>query len=1133
MRPRLAGPSGLPLTARTVFRLVLRRAAGHRRLLAAVIVGVILAVGLMSATEIYRTALRELGVDVDLSRADKTELDLRISSGTHAFASPAYDNAQDLIDARLARIDDALSGATRLAVSSTFFLTDPGAPSTDDPARPRSNLQFFTGLAPHITIDAGHFPGSAPSDADPNDNDSSAAPRTPQGAPLVEVAIGAEAARAFHVSLGDRFDLHPFWRNDLPPIGVTVVGIIRPRDPQAEYWGRRSDQFFSPTANWPTYLFFTTEDTLRTVLPAHIADLDGRIETLAHFDLSAIDAADVAPLARRLRALDRALVAGIERTRVEGDMALALDAFSEKEFFAQVPLLVMTLQIVAIVLYYLVMVAALLVDRQAGEVALLKSRGAGTRHILGIYTVEGLLLAGLGLALGPPLALGAIGLLGLTPAFDGLSDGGLLDVRLTGPVYLWAAVGAGLAFLALLLPAVRISRRSIVQYKQSLSRPDAQSAFHRYYLDLVIVVVAALLFFQLQTSDSLVTEELFGDLTYDPLLLVAPAVFLITVAVVFLRVFPLILRAVDAATTRLSGTAVQLGLWQLMRAPVGHSRLVLLLILATAIGMFAATFGSTLDRSFDDRAAYLAGAPLRLADLRGNELGAETLSAQIEARDDVALASAALRTGIRHDVGATVLDATLLGIEPQHLPDIAWFRDDLASTSLPALLQPLRENTIDPPGVPVPAEAQRIGIWASLSRTTGAIVFLRLRDSQGRYADQRLGPDLDRGAGWQLLTAPLDDFSPGPKTVSAVFIRSSAWFGSFSGEVLWDDLQYSSTTGPPGQPFDDGIVVEDFEAIERWEPVIEPFARGQLDRFSVERSNVISGRSAAQFTWERNRSATPRGIRLAADGAAIAVLANQTFLDDAGLHIGDEFRAFAGNGTIPIRIAGAFELFPTFDPRSGGGMLLADIDRLSFQLNRNASRSGIVSPNEVWIVPSDDAGLASFRRDADTGVFGDRTVLFDTAALRQAQDEDPLTAAGWDGLLFLSFAAVLLLGALGFLVSSLAAARSRALEFAILRTMGFSLRQILAIVSFEQVFIVVLAMAIGTLVGSRLGILMLEFLGVTERGEDVIPPFVLTTDWGTIGVAYGILGAVFLLAIGVVVTLHARLALYRVLRLGE
>ena len=61
-------------------------------------------------------------------------------------------------------------------------------------------------------------------------------------------------------------------------------------------------------------------------------------------------------------------------------------------------------------------------------------------------------------------------------------------------------------------------------------------------------------------------------------------------------------------------------------------------------------------------------------------------------------------------------------------------------------------------------------------------------------------------------------------------------------------------------------------------------------------------------------------------------------------------------------------------------------------------------------------------------------MVFDSEALRQAQDEDPLVAAGWEGVLFLSFLAVLILSALGFLVASFLTAQTRSLEFAILRT---------------------------------------------------------------------------------------------------
>ena len=55
-----------------------------------------------------------------------------------------------------------------------------------------------------------------------------------------------------------------------------------------------------------------------------------------------------------------------------------------------------------------------------------------------------------------------------------------------------------------------------------------------------------------------------------------------------------------------------------------------------------------------------------------------------------------------------------------------------------------------------------------------------------------------------------------------------------------------------------------------------------------------------------------------------------------------------------------------------------------------------------------------------------------------AQQEDPLVAAGWQGILVIAFGAVLLLSAIGFLVYSYLTAQERSLEFAILRTLGFS-----------------------------------------------------------------------------------------------
>ncbi len=142
-------------------------------------------------------------------------------------------------------------------------------------------------------------------------------------------------------------------------------------------------------------------------------------------------------------------------------------------------------------------------------------------------------------------------------------------------------------------------------------------------------------------------------------------------------------------------------------------------------------------------------------------------------------------------------------------------------------------------------------------------------------------------------------------------------------------------------------------------------------------------------------------------------------------------------------------------------------------------------------------------------------------------------AAGWEGILFISFAAILILSAIGFLIYSYLTAQTRTLEFAVLRTMGFSRLQIATVVGFEQVFIISLGMIAGTLMGLRLGSLMIRYMGLTETGEEVLPPLALHVSWFTVGSAWLVLGLVFLVTIGVVVLLYSRLALHRVLRIGE
>lgn len=84
-----------------------------------------------------------------------------------------------------------------------------------------------------------------------------------------------------------------------------------------------------------------------------------------------------------------------------------------------------------------------------------------------------------------------------------------------------------------------------------------------------------------------------------------------------------------------------------------------------------------------------------------------------------------------------------------------------------------------------------------------------------------------------------------------------------------------------------------------------------------------------------------------------------------------------------------------------------------------------------------------------------------------------------------------------------------------LRAVGASGRQILRGLLLEWGIVLVVGAAIGLALGRVVASVMLSFLEVTERGERVLPPFIVQTDWRTLALGVGLLTVV------VVVTLLA------------
>jgi ABC-type lipoprotein release transport system permease subunit len=1129
--------------------MVLRRVRANARLLAAVVIGAVIAAALLSTTQIYPDALRELGLSYTLQQVPEDEKNLRVQSTSQASRADLYETRRDLIeDAATRHLGGLLAGQTWIGRSATFFPTPPGGAVTDDPARLRANVQFISGLEPHIEVISGELPVAAvaPADGSP---------------PSIEVALGAETAAKLDIKVGDRFDIHPFLPRDAAPIDVTIAAIIAPLDPEDPYFVGMGDLFYTSTPNWDTLILIVPEETFFDAVVAYLPTITSDFWNLTYVDTTQINGANAEESRLRVEAFRGEVTRNIERTVVETRLTEILETFDEKLFFTRLPFLVLLLQVAGIVLYYLFMVSTMLVERQESEIALLKSRGATTGQVMRIYFIEGLLIAGVAIAAGPPLAGLVVGLLGRTPAFTDLTGGANLLVSISGTAYLWAAAGAGLAFLALTWPAYNATRRTVVQYKTAAARPPQQAAFTKYYLDLVLVGVGAILFYQLDRRGSLVTDRFFGEQTIDPVQLLTPSLFIVAVAIFFLRLFPILLRGLAWLVAHLKGTAVLIGMWQLVRNPTHYSRLVLLLILATAVGMFAASFGATLNQSYEDRAAYTAGAPYRIADITFiDTTGPDTFEAAVTEMSGAEAVSPALRIPARSNLDTTRDTLDLLAIDPASFAEVGYFRGDFAGDSLSEISEALVAEEPAARGIPIPEGTRWLGMWVKAAELRGRILIdANLVDADGRYVTVRFRaigdtrPDAEMPADWTFVVADMErehtDVSRfreappvAPIALQSLSVRMVSSFSFRSGAVQFDDLQASSEAslppelrggflvdagrGFPGLP--NATTIDNFDSTATWRPLEGQFVNAPVDGLTTV--PAPDGGAAAELRWDTTTGRSRvHGIMLERPVAPITVYASDAFLQQTGTTVGDQTSLYVNGTYVEATVVGRFRLFPTLGDGEVTSAVVTDLERLLTLINGNPAAQPVYA-NEAWLTPGPEtAGNVEAAISAGR-LFGQ---VFDLEELRVEQEKDPLLSAGWEGILFISFLAILLLSALGFLIYSYLTAQRRTLEFAILRTLGFSRSQIAAVVGFEQVFVIGLGMLAGSLVGLRLGTLMIDYMGLSETGDAVVPPMLLHVSWITLGTTWGALSVAFLVTIGIVVLLYSRLALHRVLRIGE
>ncbi len=502
------------------------------------------------------------------------------------------------------------------------------------PSNPGSRNQMaiyaasMRAAAPHVTLVQGRLPQATST--------------------TVEVAIAPDTASLLGLSVGSVINLNGLFRAapgspiaTYSPFPMHVVGIFNVKPGDAFWHGYN----FLPSAlgdNAPTQYTVLASD--QNVLAAfdRIAASMHTIETFFlqssvltwyyHLDPSRISIDQLDDLINRLATMQATIARNFSNPYMSyvppyiesGNVSSTLlhtpgrpggpEQFRSQLAVTRIPVAILTLQVLGLILFFVSMMAAVLIDRQADAIALLRGRGASRRQVFGAFLTQSAGLSLIALALGPPLACVTAYFVAqrllpvVTQDAVNIISNAPLQALLSSEKYALAA--ACIAIVTMMVSLYRASRHTIWATDRQAASSMRRPLWQRLNLDIVAAIIAltgyAISVYLSGIENLLDTQTQL--LVVSPLTLIAPIFLLLAAVLLFLRVFPLLLHLGLSLVMRGRGAVPMLALAQMARTPRQSLRMILLLALTTAFAVFTLLFAASQTQRAYDIAAYQVGA---------------------------------------------------------------------------------------------------------------------------------------------------------------------------------------------------------------------------------------------------------------------------------------------------------------------------------------------------------------------------------------------------------------------------------------------------------------------------------------------------------------------------------------------
>ncbi|HEX5823537.1 MAG TPA: FtsX-like permease family protein, partial [Candidatus Limnocylindrales bacterium] len=822
----------------------------------------------------------------------------------------------------------------------------------------------------------------------------------------------------------------------------------------------------------------------------------------------------------------RGTLAPSDNPRVESAVPALLERVGRSVLVSRSGVILLTIQFAVLAGYAIVLVAGLLVERRRAEIALVRSRGASGLHLVAMALIESTYLAVPAAILAPWLALGVVTILGSVGPTAGLGIATSATVG-SGAVIVSALAGVA-CVLALTLPTLFVSA-SPAGARAAEGRQARTTLAQRLGLDLALVAVAAVALWQLRLYGAPLTRNARGAFGLDPLLVAAPAIGLVGGAVLALRVVPRIAELGERLVVRGRGLVGSLGGRQLARRPLRYTRTALLLMLAAALGTLAAAHAATWSRSQADQAAYQAAADVRVVADDYSDLATWAAGPLYRSIPGVVAATPVAYAPI--DVGRVVRAGRLIGLDPTATVVAATGATGPDGRERTALLDQLAANRPTTASVALAGSPVRMAVTIDAdfrvdpdlrvdSDVGGAIpvdnrelhVSVLLADRDGRLLRAGSADGSITATGQRLVVALIEDTAQplrpsGPLRLVGIEMTivapdNVAILGSVS--IVSVETSEAST----GDTAWTRVRLDPAGAGWRWDQ-LDQASRIEFPADPAAPYRVDVGREREIFGFPGSSGSSFRVFAGLSDEAILPAIASRRFLDQTSASVGETVAVDSLGRTLHVRLIAVADRFAPFDPDAS--FLITDLAALDAL--RLAATGATVQADEWWLAVDpvkSDGVLAELRQPAS-----EARLVIGRDELTRTLSSDPVPL-GLIGVLGLGSLAAMVFAGIGFLVSVTVSTSERLGEFALLRAIGLSVGQLALWLSIESIFLLVVGLIAGSLLGLLLAWLVLPFATLTQTGTAPVPAPIVLVPWEAIAPVYGVAVVLFVVSIWLV-----------------